>query len=265
MNDMIVISPPVSVPDGSYNFVGISMGNRLSAGATATQIAAPYYGNGGLTQDCMIWLAKYVETHDLSDPNVQRVISGNIGLFCDADKKLVNNPKMMVLSAFGSNSVYNYKKQNIKQMSGNVTTPFMALANYLWGNGEERSVPLDKIGLKLQPSKLPPVMNVVNSGVTGLYNIDGKFPYATGQDSLMTSSYLGNITLHTTGILTINSNGSWSYDGTVRAYNDIYDANPSNHRGVIGEAATTILRYLDGTPYQISMPGEIKVTGAGER
>ncbi|RKQ39658.1 lipid II-degrading bacteriocin [Enterobacter sp. R1(2018)] len=80
----------------------------------------------------MNWLVDYVKTHNLNDPNVQKIISGNIGLFCNADRKLVGNPGMMVMSAFGSDKAYNYAKENIPQMSGNVTTPIVALAHYLW-------------------------------------------------------------------------------------------------------------------------------------
>lgn len=261
---LTVISPPVSAPDSGYDAISFSAGNRLSAGATGAQIAANYYA-GGLQIDCMNWLANYVKTHDLQDPKVQSVIAGNIGQFCAADKKLTNDPNMMILSAFGGQNAYVYKKENIKKMSGSVTTPFMALANYLWGEGAERSVELKRIGLNLTPSKLTPVMSVVNSGVTGRYNVDRKFAYSTSQDSVFTGAYLGNITLHTTGVLNISSDGTWSYDGVVRAYNDIYDANASNHRGVMGEASTTILRYLKGKPYVISIPGQLKVSGSGKR
>lgn len=262
---LVVISPPVSAPDGAYNAVSISLGNRLSAGATAAQVAAPYYNNGGMTADCLAWLTEYIKTHNINDQNVQKIISGNIGLFCEADRDLVYNPKMMVMSAFGSNKAYNYKNENINQMSGNVTTPIVALAHYLWGNGEERSVPLNNIGLKLEPAKLPPVINIVNAGGTGSFTVNERFNYSTVQDSVFTGAYLGNISLHTTGTLTISANGTWNYSGVVRAYKDVYDANPSTHRGSLGEMSTTILRYLNGKPYEISIPGEIRVSGSGKR
>jgi len=262
---IVVIAPPTSVPDGPYNAINMSLGNMLSGGATAAQIAAPYYANGGLTADCLKWLASYVEGHDLNDSNVQKIISGNIGTFCDADKKLANNPKMMVLSAFGSNKAFNYANEQIPKMSGNVTTPLAALGNFLWGNGVERSVDLNSVGLTLSPTKLPPVMEIVNTGLVGVFNIDQKFSYDTSQDSVIAASYLGWISLHTTGTLTIGDKGSWSYNGSVRAYNDIYDANASNHRGALGESMTTILRYLNGQAYSIAMPGEIPVSGSGSR
>lgn len=51
----------------------------------------------------------------------------------------------------------------------------------------------------------------------------------------------------------------------IRGYNDTDHANASSHRGVPGEASTTILRYLNGQTYQISIPGEIKFSGSGRR
>lgn len=162
-------------------------------------------------------------------------------------------------------SAYDYKKENIKEMSGNVTTPVVALAHYLWGGGEERSVALKNIGLKLIPEKLPPVMSVINAGGVGSFHVDSKFVYATVQDSLIAGAYLGSITLHTTGTATIAANGVWSYSGVVRAYHDTYDANASTHRGPLGEMSTTLLRALGGKDYPISIPGEINVSGTGKR
>lgn len=224
-----------------------------------------YYNTGAATDATLKWLIKYIKTNDLKDKKIQSVIAHNIGSFCEADKDLVNIPGISPMNAFGSSSSYDYKKENIKEMSGNVTTPVVALAHYLWGEGEERSVALKNVGLKLTPEKLPPVMSVINAGGVGSFHVDGKFEYATVQDSLFAGAYLGNITLHTTGTATIAANGVWSYSGVVRAYNDRYDANPSTHRGPLGEMSTTILRSLGGTTYTISIPGEINVSGSGKR
>lgn len=265
---MVVISPPVpprNIGDINYGGSPLISQNRLSEGAQGAQIASMYYNTGTATEATLKWLVEYIKNNDLKDKKIQSVIAYNIGGFCEADKDLVNIPGISPMNAFGSSSAYDYKKENIKEMSGNVTAPVVALAHYLWGGGEERSVALKNIGLKLTPEKLPPVMSVINAGGVGSFHVDGKFEYATAQDSLFTGAYLGNITLRTVGTATIAANGTWSYSGVVRAYNDKYDANPSTHRGALGEMSTTILRYLGGTKYPISIPGEIKVSGSGKR
>ena len=265
---LVVISPPVPPSNpGNINYGGSPLisQNRLSEGAQGAQIASMYYNTGAATDATLKWLIEYVKNKDLKDEKIQAVIANNIGLFCEADKDLVNIPGISPMNAFGSSGSYDYKKENIKEMSGNVTTPIVALAHYLWGDGEERSVALKNLGLKVTPDKIPLVMNVVNAGGVGNFPVDGKFSYSTVEDNIFTGAYLGHITIHTTGTVNIATNGAWSYDGTVRAYNDNYDANASNHRGDLGEMLTTILRFLNGKEYPISIPGEIKVSGSGKR
>lgn len=107
-------------------------------------------------------------------------------------------------------------------------------------------------------------MSIVNAGRTGSFRVDSKFIYSTVQDSVIAGAYPGNITLHTTGTVTIAANGTWNYNGAVRTYNDKYDANASSHRGALGEASTTVLRYMYGKEYQSNIHGD-KVSGSGRR
>ncbi len=111
----------------------------------------------------------------------------------------------------------------MKQMSGNVTTPIVALAHYLWGNGAERSVNIANIGLKISPMKINQIKDIIKSGVVGTFPVSTKFTHATGDYNVITGAYLGNITLKTEGTLTISANGSWTYNGVVRSYDDKYD------------------------------------------
>lgn len=97
---------------------------------------------------------------------------------------------------------------NMKQMSGNVTTPIVALAHYLWGNGAERSVNIANIGLKISPMKINQIKDIIKSGVVGTFPVSTKFTHATGDYNVITGAYLGNITLKTEGTLTISANGS---------------------------------------------------------
>ncbi|MCV5526600.1 lipid II-degrading bacteriocin colicin M, partial [Escherichia coli] len=68
-------------------------------------------------------------------------------------------------------SQYDYRSMNMKQMSGNVTTPIVALAHYLWGNGAERSVNIANIGLKISPMKINQIKDIIKSGVVGTFPV----------------------------------------------------------------------------------------------
>ncbi|WP_440779178.1 lipid II-degrading bacteriocin [Pseudomonas syringae] len=49
----------------------------------------------------------------------------------------------------------------------------------------------------------------------------------------------------------------------MRAFNDVYDANPSNHRGWLGENLTSLLSAVPFTSYSIEIPGSLPVTVSG--
>ncbi len=69
-------------------------------------------------------------------PLTLQIISTNIGYFCNADRNLVLHPGISVYDAYHfakpAPSKYDYRSMNMKQISGNVTTPIVALAHYLW-------------------------------------------------------------------------------------------------------------------------------------
>lgn len=263
----VVAVPPVSdISLGSgYSAVSMSAGNRISAGPTYLQMAYPYYDSPQLAIDCAKFMSDYLDSHNANDPNTLSVIAKNIGHFCWADSRLVSKPNLQVLDAFGGPKAYNYSTMNIPQLSGDVTTPITAWAHFLWGNGAPRTVNLASVGLRIQPNQIDPVMNFVNSGAVGTFSINERFSRDTTLDGIIPAAYLGHVTLKTEGTLTIASSGAWFYDGVVRAYNDVYDANPSDFRGPLGEWSTKVLRHFSGTPYEISMPGEIAVKGNGFR
>ncbi|HGM5492918.1 TPA: lipid II-degrading bacteriocin [Serratia fonticola] len=160
---------------------------------------------------------------------------------------------------------FDFKRDAVKEFTGGVVSPVAALAYYVLGNGEERMIKIENIGLKLKVSDIPPVMSVINSGQVGVFKISSNFTRDTSKDGMIPAAYLGNITLKTEGVLSIQKNGTWNYNGVIRAYNDTFDANPSSHRGALGESATTILRALNGKPYTISIPGELPAKYNGKR
>ena len=122
------------------------------------------------------------------------------------------------------------------------------------GNGAERSVNIANIGLKISPMKINQIKDIIKSGVVGTFPVSTKFTHATGDYNVITGAYLGNITLKTEGTLTISANGSRTYNGVVRSYDDKYDFNASTHRGVIGESLTRLGAMFSGKEYQILLP-----------
>ncbi|WP_379059963.1 lipid II-degrading bacteriocin [Pectobacterium brasiliense] len=97
------------------------------------------------------------------------------------------------------------------------------------------------------------------------FDIVSDFVRNTALDGYSVAAYLGNITMRTEGVLNVNTDGTWKYEGVIRSYNDIYDANPSTHRGVLGEWATGVLSNFSGKPYEISIPGELKIKETGKK
>jgi hypothetical protein len=72
-----------------------------------------------------------------------------------------------------------------------------------------------------------PPPSVIRQGVckAGTYNIDDKLPFPTTGDA---SNFLGRITLRLQGTITMNCDCSECFNGTLGAYQDTYDFNPSN-------------------------------------
>ncbi|WP_322973489.1 lipid II-degrading bacteriocin [Pectobacterium brasiliense] len=146
-----------------------------------------------------------------------------------------------------------------------VTAPFEAFDHYLFGNGVERSININDVGFNINVSQIPPIMSLLNGKNVGHFDIGSDFVRNTALDGYSVAAYLGNITMRTEGVLNVKSDGTWQYEGVIRSYNDTYDANPSTHRGVFGEWATGVLSNFSGKPYEISIPGELKIKETGKK
>ncbi|MEI7375931.1 lipid II-degrading bacteriocin [Dickeya chrysanthemi] len=152
-----------------------------------------------------------------------------------------------------------------EKLSDGIMAPVDAFYHYVFGDGSDRYVNINDVGFDIKTTQISPIMNIVNSDAVGRFNINSNFNRNTSLDGVIPAAYLGNITMRTEGTLTISSDGSWQYDGVIRAYNDIYDPNPSTHRDMLGEWSTGVLGKFSGTPYDIGIPGELEITGSGQR
>ncbi len=262
-------SPSTNLPSYGNGAFSLSAPHVPGAGPLLVQVVYSFFQSPNMCLQALTQLEDYIKKHGASNPLTLQIISTNIGYFCNADRNLVLHPGISVYDAYHFSkpapSQYDYRSMNMKQMSGNVTTPIVALAHYLWGNGAERSVNIANIGLKISPMKINQIKDIIKSGVVGTFPVSTKFTHATGDYNVITGAYLGNITLKTEGTLTISDNGSWTYNGVVRSYDDKYDFNASTHRGVIGESLTRLGAMFSGKEYQILLPGEIHIKESGKR
>ena len=270
--DTIVVTAPnpsFNLPKYGNGEFSPSVPNMPGSGPLLVQTAYSFYHSPNFCLQALTQLESYIKKHGANDPLTLQVIATNVGYMCNADRNLILHPALSVYDAYHSikpaPSKYDYRSMNINQMSGRSTTPVVAFAHYLWGNGAERSVNLSNIGLNISPSEIPAITNIVNSGVIGTFPISANFTRDTAKDSIVAGAYLGNITLATEGTLTVASNGSWGYNGVVRAYNDTFDFNPSTHRGPIAEVLTRLGGLYSGTPYSIAIPGQLQIQGSGKR
>lgn len=278
MSDTItVISPPTGNEPKSYGG-GIFSPSRShrspNSGQLFLQVTLPYYQSRRFTESTLTWLANYVKTHGASDPLTIQVVTNHIRSFLNADGNLCRNPRLSVYHAFHSEiskaspppAKYDYKSMSLKQMSGSVVTPAAAFGHYLWGNGEPRYVNLSDVGLKVTPKQISELMRIVNSGVSGSIPVSIKFAHDTySSGGIVPAAYLGNLTLQTEGTINIKSGGAWTYNGVIRAYDDRFDFNLGNFRGPIAESLTYLGASFSGTPYIISLPGQINISGSGHR
>jgi hypothetical protein len=180
-----------------------------------------------------------------------------------AQQKL--SSKEALIRAASTNRYGLIYKTTTPELSGGTFTPVKAFTHYLWGNGERLRVDINNIGLNISAHEIPLLANTIASTRgAGTYHLsDPKVAYATIEDSNITGSYLGRITLRVEGDFTRNTNGSWKFDGIAKAYTDTYDFDESN-RSTLLETLTTAGRIFSGKSYEIDIAGEHKINLKGD-
>ncbi|MBV6825827.1 lipid II-degrading bacteriocin [Pseudomonas sp. PD9R] len=178
-----------------------------------------------------------------------------------ADNYICLNPHMSPAQALNYASRHvTAPGQSPTRFSGGVLTPVAALGHFLLGKGVSAETDINSLGLNLSSTPIPMLQAALATAPVGRTSILlNKVPYNTSSDSWMTASWLGNITLKIEGAVIKQENGSLVFSGGARAYNDIYDANPSTFRSAVGENATSVLsaveKHLNATPYEIAIKG----------
>lgn len=160
----------------------------------------------------------------------------------------------------------NFKPEDQVNLSGSAFGPLAALYHYIFGNGEPMSVELDQLSFEFTSSAMTPLDRILKSDQIGTFNItNGSFGYDFRKSSRWEWLMLGRISLQTTGTVTIDKGGNWTYNGVVFGTKDIYDANKDPSRGGLGEKLTDILRATNGTSYDIYLKGQREVHMKGKK
>nr|WP_315446054.1 lipid II-degrading bacteriocin [uncultured Pseudomonas sp.] len=184
-----------------------------------------------------------------------------------ADNYICTNPSQTPAQALWY-TTRNFKAGSVPQskgLSGGSLTPVAALGHFVYGKGHAAETNINSLGLRPSTTPIPALENAFAAAPVGTSSIVlDKVSYNTADDSWMTGSWLGHITLKIEGTVTKTAEGRITFNGSARAYNDIYDANPSNYRSALGESATSVLaevqRVLKAQPYEISIAGSIPVS-----
>ena len=91
-------------------------------------------------------------------------------------------------------------------------------------------------------------------------NKKDNLPFSTTGDQ---SLYLGDVSLKLEGTLEIKTDCTWSFDGTLKCFDDLYDFNASTHRSAIGECLTAVGRKTKGKPFYVEIRGEKNIKENG--
>lgn len=199
-------------------------------------------------------------------------IIGDIKVAYGADRVHLKNQDLSTLDAWTQGIKEGAKTKDLKELavetefSGNVFTPFAALAHWLVGDGKATSVKIENIGIRPSPETIPDLKAIIDTAGVGETSVKLKVPYSTAQDSQISRIYLGNITISVEGTVVHTASGRVSFTGVVKAFSDRYDANASGHRAQFDEGATTALREIGrvskAKDYEIKITGELPINYA---
>ncbi|MHC8385025.1 lipid II-degrading bacteriocin [Pseudomonas sp. LB3P14] len=268
MNNGIVL-PPLKVTATAFGYSPMAAGGAWPAPNPAMVFIAQQQERNELYSQGM-WREMIIKITNEQQASIRNGVAVGIvtSIVRDmqaipfADNYICLNPNMSPAQALNFTS-RNFKAGSVPEstgLSGGALTPVAALGHFLYGNGAAADTNINSLGLNLSRTSIPMLENALVTAPVGRTVIAlDKVPYNTSSDSWMTASWLGNITLKIEGTIIKQDSGKLIFQGGARAYNDIYDANPSTFRSSVGENATSVLaaveKYLNAKPYEIAIQG----------
>lgn len=173
-------------------------------------------------------------------------------------------PEEALAQASASGYSTRYEKVT-PELSGGTFTPVKAFAHYLWGNGESLRVDINNIGLNIEASDIPSLVDaIVSNHEAGRYRLgDDDVVYDTSNSNRATGTYLGRITLKIGGIFTRHQDATWAFEAVISAGPKKFDSSAADRAPVL-EILTSAGRLFSGQTYDIEITGEhrIHLTGS---
>lgn len=141
----------------------------------------------------------------------------------------------------------------------------LAFSHYRGGSGRPLRMSFNDIDTSsVKPSQFPALKAYIGPGKVCRNQIiqieDARLKFLTSGDQ---SLFLGNITLKLNGVLITRDDCSFEFKGILKAFDDIYDFNPSFHRNIFAEGLTRLGSLIPGTQYYIQIRGEKPISEKG--
>jgi hypothetical protein len=198
--------------------------------------------------------------HDVEpiDPEVLKAIGDISGGIIGVDQ---SSGGLVVQASDGSKWVVKVGGQTGgKGINGSGLSAKEAFEHYKGGSGTPKRISFDQVDTSGVSAKdFKAIKDLLTGKQPGTASVDGKLVLTTSGDNFL---MLGNITLRLQGSLSITEK-DWSFNGSLKSYDDMYDFNASSHRSVIGELLTTFGRNTEGTPFPIEIRGDKPMVDSG--
>ncbi|QHI57278.1 lipid II-degrading bacteriocin [Enterobacter hormaechei] len=241
---------------GNYNSVGSSWADLGSMPSMIEALAVEAMENGEFTKGV---LAGWLKLNKNNRSNLLPVLKR----MAQIESLKAANPKFTYYTISNTGGVYSKEPGN--KVTANAFAPFLGMYHYISGKQTPLTMDLNSIGLTFTPKILTPLSSTLANNPPGIYNISGNFGKSVFDDNLSVGALIGRISMKTEGVLTIYTSGAWKYEGQIKAFNDTFDANFDPSRGVVAQAATTVLSWFPGKTYEIQLPGSIPVKMEGKK
>lgn len=141
---------------------------------------------------------------------------------------------------------------------------FKAAAHWLWGEGKPLRIKIDALNLSLPIERIardsnPLLRFISDRRQPGYYSYDsGSYGYETYEDEhLPPQLIVGGISLRTTGTLTRGWDGSFSFVGETRAFNDFFNMDKRPGRPWWADQVVDTFHTIGGNDYTIVIDGAI--------